>query len=106
MYLYIHYMHIFNIYIYIIDNSNNKTIIFDHFLQNFYYHIFYIFLKIKVRINITYFYKQSINNLKIMMKSEIHVFKKYFLKLITINLFLFFYFFINLLIIKSFLLHS
>lgn len=60
MYLYIHCMHIFNIYIYIIDNSNNKTIIFDYFLQNFYYHIFYIFLKIKVRINITYFYKQSI----------------------------------------------
>lgn len=69
------------------DNSNDKTFIFDSFFRKFLLSYFLYFFKNKIKHNI---FLVFVNNLKIMMKSEIYVFKKIFSKLITINLFLLF----------------
>lgn len=69
------------------DNSNDKTFIFDSFFRKFLLSYFLYFFKNKIKHNIFLIF---VNNLKIMMKNEIYVFRKIFSKLITINLFLLF----------------
>lgn len=69
------------------DNSNDKTFIFDSFFRKFLLSYFLYFFKNKIKHNI---FLVFVNNLKIMMKNEIYVFRKIFSKLITINLFLLF----------------
>lgn len=55
------------------DNSNDKTFIFDSFFTKFLLSYFLYFFKNKIKHNI---FPIFINNLKIIMKREIYVFKK------------------------------